>query len=127
MYLLLDENVAASVADAFREAGHTVGWVRDIVAAGSEDPLVAKTSELEGAILVSHDRDFRKIAPRIPQGNQGRFRRLSRISFECSEPQAASRARDLMDYIELAWAKAQKRADKRMIVAVGKGGIRVDQ
>lgn len=116
--LLLDHNVPDSVAHVFRLHGHRVQHVRDILPVDSPDPLVATVSEEEGAVLVTCDRDFKLIAPRIPKGHRARFRRLSRISLECSEPQAAQRVEEAMSLIELEYEKAQQRADKRMIVVI---------
>lgn len=76
--VLLDHNVPDSVADVFRAHGHTVRHVRDILPTDSPDPLVATVSEEDGTVLVSCDRDFKLIAPRIPRGHRARFRRLSR-------------------------------------------------
>jgi len=80
-----------------------------------------------GAILVSIDRDFRQIAPRIPKGARKRFKKLSRISVECSEVQAAQRVRETMPFIELAWLQAQKKPDKRLIAVIMTSHFRVDQ
>jgi predicted nuclease of predicted toxin-antitoxin system len=78
MRLLLDHNVPVSVAEVFRERGHAVLLVKDILPTNSSDQLVATVSEADGAILVSADHDFERIAPRIPKGHRARFRRLSR-------------------------------------------------
>ena len=107
MYFLHDHNVPDSVALVLRELGHTVEFVRNVLPMDSADPLVATAAEAMGAILVSIDRDFKRIAPRIPKGERARFRKLSRISIECSEAQAAQRVRELMPFIELAWQTAQ--------------------
>ena len=106
MRLLLDQNVPNSVADVFRERGHEVQFVRDILPADSPDPLVATVSEDQCAILVSCDKDFDRIAPRIPKGSRSRFKKLSRITLACSEPQAAQRVEKLMEYIELEFKNA---------------------
>jgi len=114
MYFLLDHNVPDSVATVLRELGHTVELVRNILPTDSADPLVATTAETLGAILVSVDRDFKRIAPHIPKGMRARFKGLSRISIECSEVQAAQRVREVMPFIELAWQRAQGKPDKRL-------------
>ena len=121
--VLLDHNVPDSVADVFRAHGHTVRHVRDILPIDSPDPLVATVSEEDGTVLVSCDRDFKLIAPRIPRGHRARFRRLSRISLECNEPQAAQRVEEAMSFIELEYENALTRADKRMIVVIKNGVI----
>jgi predicted nuclease of predicted toxin-antitoxin system len=124
MRLLLDHNVPDSVAAVFRAAGHEVLLVRELLPTDSSDQLVATASELEGAILVSVDRDFKQIAPRIPKGMRGRFKKLSRISLECSEPQAAQRVRVAMTLIEAEWEIAQSSHDSRMFITIQNAGIK---
>ena len=127
MRLLLDHNVPDSVATVFRERGHIVQLVREILPTDSPDPLIATVSEDEGAILVSCDRDFKKIAPRFPKGSRTRFRKLSRISIECSEPQAAQRILAAMEFIELEYKTAQKESDKRMFIIIQKNGLKTNR
>lgn len=127
MRLLLDHNVPNSVALVFRTHGHDVRLVRDILPTDSPDLLVATVSEEEGFILVSCDRDFRKIAPRIPKGARTRFRNLSRISIECSEPQAAQRIEEAMALIEFEYEGAQKRSDKRIHIVIQNNGIKTNR
>jgi hypothetical protein len=60
----------------------------------SKGPALAEGKAAQGrldrlAYPLSIDRDFQKIAPRIPFGERRRFQTLSRISLQCSEPQAA--------------------------------------
>jgi predicted nuclease of predicted toxin-antitoxin system len=124
MRLLLDHNVPRSVGDVFRECGHTVVLVAEILPTDSPDPLIATVSEQDGAILVSCDSDFRQIAPRIPVGQRQRFRRLSRISLRCNETQAAARVEEAMTLIEAEFEIAQRRSDKRMMIEIQKAGIK---
>ncbi len=124
MRLLLDHNVPDSVADVFRQHGHIVQLVRDILPIDSPDPLVATVSEEDGSILVSCDRDFKVIAPRIPKGMRARFRKLSRISLDCNEPQAAQRVQAAMSLIEAEYEIAQHSHDKRMFIVIQNTGIK---
>lgn len=98
--------------------------VSDILPTDSPDQLIATVSEEQGWILVSCDRDFKTIAPRIPHGMRARFRRLSRISLECSEPQAAKRVEAAMTLIEAEFEIAQESADKRMLIVIQNSGIK---
>jgi predicted nuclease of predicted toxin-antitoxin system len=109
--VLLDQNVPDSVALVFQEHGHEVIFLRDILPPDSPDQVVADVSETEGAILVSCDGDFQRIAPRIPEGQRRRFARLSRISLNCPEPQAANRVRAAMSFLEAEWQIAQSAND----------------
>jgi Domain of unknown function (DUF5615) len=70
--------------------GHEVIRLRDILPTSSPDPIVATVAEVNDAILVSFDKDFKALAPRIGIGRQ-RFRKLSRVAFRCREPAAARR------------------------------------
>jgi predicted nuclease of predicted toxin-antitoxin system len=124
LHLLLDHNVPDSVAQVFRERGHKVELVRDILPTDSPDPLIATVSEEDGAILVSCDRDFKIIAPRIPRGYRTRFRKLSRISLQCSEPQAAQRVKAAMSLIEAEYEIARGSSDKRMFIVIQNDGIK---
>ena len=98
--------------------GHTVTRLRDTLPTDSPDPLVAKVSEQNGSILVSHDGDFQTIAPKIPNGARNRFRKLSRIHLGCSYPKAAERVAAAMSLIEFEWEIAQARSDKRILITI---------
>lgn len=104
-------------------AGHEVLLLREVIPRDSPDQLVATISELYEAVLVSFDKDFKALAPRVGMGQQ-RFRRLSRIGFRCSEPQATRRIRVALSLIEHEWQIAQTAADKRMIVEISETTIR---
>jgi hypothetical protein len=105
------------------DAGHEVVLLREYLAPDSPDPLVAAVSEMNDAVLVSMDRDFQSLAPRIGIG-RSRFRRLSRIALRCCEPQAAGRVKVAMSLIEHEWKVARSSSDKRMIVEIGTTHIR---
>jgi predicted nuclease of predicted toxin-antitoxin system len=120
---LADNCVPDSVGRALTEAGHEVILLRDILPTNSPDPLVASVAELNGAILVSFDKDFKTLAPRIGIGQQ-RFRKLSRIAFRCGEPEAAKRLRVALGLIEFEWTAAQTASDKRVIIEIGPTYIR---
>lgn len=122
--VLLDNCVPDSVGEVFRAHGHTIEYVRDILPVDSSDPLVATISEEQDLGLVSCDRDFNLIAPRIPLGKRSRYRKLSRISLECNEPQAASRLEAAMSLIEAEFEIAQKSKDKRMMIVIQNSGIK---
>lgn len=113
-----------SVATVFRERGHTVVLVRDILPVDSPDPLVATVSEEDDLILVSCDRDFKVIAPRIPLGKRARYRKLSRISLHCNEHQAAQRVEIAMSLIETEYEDAQGSRDKRMFIEILNSSIK---
>lgn len=116
--------VPDSVGRVLREANHEVILLRERIAPDSPDPLVAAVSEMNGAVLVSLDSDFRSLTPRIPKGQRQRFRKLSRIGLRCKAPRCAQRLTMALSLIEHEWAVAQVSADKRMIVDVGETYVR---
>ena len=127
MRLLLDQNVPDSVATVFESRGHAVLRLRDITDPNAPDLLVAAISEIEEAVLVSADGDFRKIAPRVPDGQRRRFRKLSRITLQCNAAQSAQRVSEAMTLIEAEYEMARGRADPRMIITIGNSYIRTER
>lgn len=119
----IDQNVPDSVGRVLQAAGHEVILLRQQLVTNAPDPLVAAVSEMFGAILISHDKDFKSLAPRMEIGRR-RFGRLSRIALECSEPQAAQRVKAALSLIEHEWDVAQANKDKRMIVHIGQSIIK---
>jgi hypothetical protein len=120
----IDHCVPDSVAAVLRDAGHEVVLLRERIAPDSPDPLVAAVSEMHGAVLVSLDSDFKRLAPRVPVGQRQRFRRLSRIGLRCNAPQCAGRVKVCLSLIAHEWEFAQASADKRMIVEIGQSYVR---
>ena len=127
MLFVLDENVPESVAQILRDHGHTAESILDHVPRGSVDPVVATVSQDLGAVLVSFDGDFEKIAPRVPKGQRRRFRRLSRIRMMCHEPSAARRFLEGLSLVESEYAIAQSRNDVRMHIWIGNDFIRIQR
>jgi hypothetical protein len=93
----------------------------------SPDLVVATVGDMDGVILVSCDRDFDAIAPRILKGLRARFRRLSRLSIRCAEFHAARRIKEAMELIELEFRTAQSRSDKRMFIEIQTTGIKTNR
>jgi predicted nuclease of predicted toxin-antitoxin system len=119
MRFMLDENVPVSVAERLTALGHQADFIKDYVPEGSPDPLVATVSESLDAVLISFDGDFEKIAPRVPEGEKARFKKLSRIWMKCFEPKAAQRIEIAIDLIQSEHALASAQADTRMFFWVG--------
>jgi hypothetical protein len=103
-----------------------VVFLADVLPQDAEDKLVAAVAEQRGAVLVSHDRDFKRLAPRIGIG-RGQYRKLSRIVLTCTEPQAEGRDRIALALIEAEWTVAQMARDQRMIIEIGSSYIRTNR
>jgi hypothetical protein len=106
------------------DRGHTVVRLRDVLPTDSPDPLVARYAEQIEAILISHDGDFRTIAPRIPKGARSRFKKLSRVLLQCDYPGSDRRMAEALGLIEFEWNLAQTRLDKRVHIVIQKAGIK---
>lgn len=123
MKFFADHCVTESVCRLLEGSGHEVIRLRDRLPPNSPDPVVAKISEQLDAILITHDGDFRKIAPRIPKGAKARFRKLSRIQLQCDYPRSEHRVAAALSLIEFEWTAAQSRTDKRLHMVIRKAGI----
>jgi predicted nuclease of predicted toxin-antitoxin system len=104
MRFLLDHNVPADVAGILRGRGHDVVFSTDRVAEDAPDPLVAAAAMAEERILVSHDKDFKRVARLISDGVRARFAALSRLHLSCNEVTSARRIESFLDIIEAEFA-----------------------
>ena len=127
MKFFADHCVTESVCRFLEERGHEVVRLRDVLPTDSPDPLVANFAEQLEAILISHDGDFRKIAPRIPVGARMRFKKLSRIHLQCDYPGAEKRMAAAISLIEFEWDLAQGLSDKRIHINIQKSGIKTNR
>lgn len=125
MSLLIDENVPDSVATFLRERGHTVHLSRDILAQGTKDPVIAKLGDHMTSIIVTFDKDFKKLASRVSAGERQRFRHLGRISLLCPAPRTLERVTKFIDAIEFHYEQALQQPDKRLIIELGDSYFRV--
>lgn len=125
MKFIIDENVPVSARKVLERKGHTVELIVDHTARGSTDPVVATVSEKLDAVLVSFDGDFEKIAPRVPEGAQRRYKRLSRIWLRCTEYQTSIRLDKAMSLIESEYKLAQSSSDIRMLIWLSNGYIKI--
>lgn len=116
--MLVDENVPNSVTQFFFDRGHEVIRVQDAFPPGTPDPVVATVGDRLSAIVVSWDKDFDRLASRVPHGNKNRFRRLGRITFKCKESDGRPRVEQEIDMIEAHYERCRQRLDLRMFVEI---------
>ena len=127
MRFMLDENVPASVADMLSGEGHDAEFIREYVAPGSPDPVVATVSQDLDSILISFDGDFQKIAPRVPDGQRRRFRRLNRIWMRCTEPRAAERLQIALPFVETEFGIVQGAGNGTFRITISTSYLRTDR
>ncbi len=115
-----------SVGDIFRDRGHTVESVRMIVPKGTADSIIAAIGEQDAAVLVTVDKDFRSLAPRISKERR-LYKRLGIISLRCPEPQAANRVKQNMDLIEYEYHRSQGLRDRRLMISIGPNFVWIER
>ncbi len=125
MFLIIDENVDDAVGYYLQGRGHRVGFVRDLFASGVADTIISAIGDEDSAIVVTHDRDFKILAQRAPEGSRQRFRRLGRISLRCRETRARRRLEELIESIEFEYLQTQKRHDQRLIMEITETAFRI--
>lgn len=69
MFLIIGENVDDAVGHYLQERGHRVGFVRDLFASGIADTIISTIGDEDSAIVVTHDKDFKILAQRVPEGS----------------------------------------------------------
>jgi hypothetical protein len=125
MRFLLDENVPRAVGDALRELGHDVRLSTDLVAVGSPDQVVATAAVQDDRILVSHDRDMRRIDRIEARGARDRYRNLNRLLLSCEEPRAAERVRAFMSVVQADFDYLPDGSHERMFFDIGDRRARI--
>lgn len=88
-------------------------YSRDVLNASAPDAMLLHLSLQFGLIVVTHDRDFKRLAKQVPQGLVGAVRRgAGRIQIAVSEDQAIARLAEIIDEIyvnyELALRKQRR-------------------
>ncbi len=71
LLFLGDQCVPASITDAFRDAGHQVFLLREVLPVRALDPVVLEKARELDAILVSLNGDFSDIVAYPPAGHGG--------------------------------------------------------
>jgi predicted nuclease of predicted toxin-antitoxin system len=118
MPLLIDEDVPQSAANFLAARGHNVAYVRDLFLGGSPDAIIAAVADKRGWIVVTCDRDYRRLAPRIPKGGKAGLKRMGRIGLRCSQARALSRLEAEIELIEFEYGRRLSRKDSRLLIDV---------
>ncbi|MER3436268.1 MAG: hypothetical protein C4346_00765 [Chloroflexota bacterium] len=125
MILIIDENVPRDVLEFFRERGHLVISIRDILGMGVEDTSIAQRADELMAVIVTRDRDFKRLIECMPTGNRPRFRHEGRMSCDCRPDNRRRRVKELIEYIEFAYEKAQQSRDRRLTIEITETTFRI--
>jgi hypothetical protein len=122
---LLDNNVDDAVADFLRSRGHEALLTRELFSPKAPDQLLMVTADIDGLVVVSHDKDFGNLASLFPPGYRGRFERgAGRLLLNVRETQSVHRLQTEMELIELYYDIAVKQR-KRFLVTISNTGVQV--
>ena len=125
MRLLFDQNAPQAVADIFAARGHIIEYSRDVLQQSSPDHLIAIVAALEGLVVVTKDKDYKRYSELFPQGFRSEARRLTgRFIIGIEEAKAAARVADLIDLIEAHYINAARRG-VRLQLNISATGITV--
>lgn len=118
-----------SVCKVLEARGHKVIRLAQKLPPDSTDPMVAAHAARTNAVLISFDRDFNQISPRLPKGARKRFQKLSRIHMSVPGPTAHIRMAAAMSLIEFEWAESAKRNDggRRIWIVVQSSVIKTNR
>jgi hypothetical protein len=112
---LIDECLPNSIAAFFRGRGYSVTVVGQALPAGAPDVSVVAAALDQGAIVVTHDSDFRQMRSSA-SGAGGRLQRADRIYFKkCSHARALARVAQPIDVIETEYRIAKANNGKFLI------------
>lgn len=123
---LLDEGVPRSVGRYLEGRGHEVIYFDVALMPGSPDVVVAKTAEVNDAILIALDGDMKTLAKRAGIGRE-RFKRLSLLKLSCRETAAAQRVEQAISLIENEWTISAAKKARRLFVEIGDAFIKTQR
>lgn len=135
MLLLIDEDVPEDVAQLLKDRGHDVLYAR-LLTPSEPDTVVAKlASERRAVIVTFNTRDYRRLVSRRPLEadgpsgwvtNRGSFPHAGRITFyKCHQLKGLQRLRQTIEVIECEFNRLQTQTDKRLVVDVEEGHLRI--
>ena len=124
MRFLLDENVQTAIIVALTQRGHDAMRATEILEIGAADQLVATAAVENDRVLVSHDKDMKRIDRKISESHRERFPSLCRLMFCLPEPEALARLLMFLPLVELEFEEARM-ANQPMLLEICARRIRI--
>ena len=124
MRFLLDENVQTAIIVALTQRGHDALRATEILEIGAADQLVATAAVENDRVLVSHDKDMKRIDRKISESHRERFPSLCRLMFCLPEPEALARLLMFLPLVELEFEEARM-ANQPMLLEICARRIRI--
>lgn len=122
---LLDENVQASAGEFLANHGFEVLSSRDLLFESAPDMLLMTAALFEGLVVITHDKDFRRLSRLIPHGHKGRFERQSgRILLQVPETKVTHYLEQFLPEIEFHYRLAVERK-QRLLMTISQTGCHV--
>lgn len=122
-----DENVNRDMAPVLVNAGHDVVYSVDVLAAGTVDQIVANVALASSYVLVTHDKDFKKLERLLSSAELGSIAKgagklqLLRID----EISAVQRVQENLDRIEFEYSRCM-RLEKPFFMSISKTVVRMN-
>lgn len=117
MKFLADHCLNEHVARALEGYGHEVTRLRDIMAADTEDILVAQTALNGGLILITHDDDFRAQQRDFNRRTRKAYDEVHLLLIADLGPNTVGRLAEVMESVEFEFRLADK-AKRRFFVEI---------
>lgn len=122
---LLDENVSKTVVDVLKARGHDVIRAQDVFDAGTPDRTLAILIAHESMVIITHDRDFRRIREMFPEQDRRRYAHgAGRLQLEVPEMDAKRHLQERLPLIEFHYEECQ-RAGKPFRMILQKNGVKI--
>ncbi len=100
-------------------------YVGEQFAKSTPDSVLVVAAEFVGLVVITFDRDFRRLVTQLPSGTRTRFnRQAGRISLRMDETKARARIEELIDVIEVSYQFALAR-DQRFIMQISESSYTV--
>jgi hypothetical protein len=123
--LIVDENAPDAIADFFVSHGYTAYLVRERFGAGTPDRVIARAASEMSAVVVTCDRDYRRLAGWTTKPPNTRYPGMGLIVLSGPEPMGVDLIRRFLPMIEAAWDIVQGSSDPRLRVELSPSNITV--
>lgn len=120
--IIADENIDDDIVEFLLERGHDVVRVREKFSAGTPDQVIARAADELGAIVLTSDNHFRRLAGWSSTQIPTRYSNMGLILVP-GDGSALALIRAYLDDIEANFRRAQAFDDKRLLIDMSVSGF----
>lgn len=120
--IFVDENVPDDIANFLMRMDYEVHLVRDRFVAGTPDHVIAKAADEYGAVVLTYDSDYKRLAGWQLKSPPSRYPNMGLVILSGREEDGLALITSALPEIELMHALVQMRTDTRLLVEVGPNG-----